>query len=256
MSGTNSRQVRREFIRKAALSGLAALSIPAIVSSALAEPKQKKLKLKHDAVILFQGDSITDAGRSREEQGYNNSRALGAGYAFLAASDLLLQHPAKNLKFYNKGVSGNKVHQLADRWEEDCLALQPDVLSILIGVNDYWHTLDNAYEGTVETYTSDLVKLLDRTKSQLPNTKLIIGEPFAVPGIKAVTPKWYPAFLDYQKASRQIAAQFGASFIPYQQIFDKAQKLAPGTYWTNDGVHTTLAGAELMAQAWLQTVKG
>ena len=85
---------------------------------------------------------------------------------------------------------------------------------------------------------------------------MIIGEPFAVTGIKAVDEKWYPAFNDYRAAAREIAQSFGAVFIPYQAVFDKAQQTAPGVYWTHDGVHPTLAGARLMAHAWLEAVKG
>ena len=85
--------------------------------------------------------------------------------------------------------------------------------------------------------------------------KLIICEPFAVPGVKAVDDKWYPEFYGYQKAAREIAVQSGATFIPYQKIYDEARKQAPGVYWTGDGVHPTLSGAQLMAQAWLETIK-
>jgi lysophospholipase L1-like esterase len=148
------------------------------------------------------------------------------------------------------------VFQLADRWDADCINLKPNVLSILIGVNDYWHTLTNGYTGTIETYRSDYRKLLDRTKQALPDVKLIIGEPFAVRGVRAVDDKWYPAFDGFRQAAKEIADQYGAIFIPYQSIYDKAIESAPGSYWTNDGVHPSLAGAELMAHAWLETVKG
>ena len=172
------------------------------------------------------------------------------------APSCCLHHAGKDLKVYNKGISGNKVYQLAERWDADCLELQPKVLSILIGVNDFWHTLTGGYKGTVETYRNDLKTLLDRTKQKLPGLQLIIGEPFAVTGVKAVDEKWYPAFNDYRQAAREIADAYQAVFIPYQKIFDKAQKTAPGAYWTGDGVHPTLAGAKLMAQAWLEAVKG
>jgi lysophospholipase L1-like esterase len=245
---------RRGFLKKAALGSLLTIGIPEIVSSALAAEQTKKVTLKQNAVILFQGDSITDAGRKKDNMDYNSPAALGNGYAFLATADLLLQHPGKNFKFYNKGISGNKVYQLAERWETDALALKPDVLSIMIGVNDFWHTLTNNYTGTIQTYRDDFKKLLDRTKHQLPEVKLIIGEPFGVTGIKSVNEKWYPAFNEYRQAAREIANTYGAVFIPYQSVFDKAQKLAPGVYWTYDGVHPSLAGARLMSKAWLETV--
>ena len=154
------------------------------------------------------------------------------------------------------GISGNKVYQLAERWEKDCLQIKPNVLSILIGVNDFWHMLNGRYNGTIKTYRDDYKTLLHRTKQNLPDVKLIIGEPFAVPGIKAVDEKWFPAFDEYRAAAREMANAFDAVFIPYQSVFDKAQKSAPGVYWTFDGVHASLAGAHLMAHAWLEAIKG
>jgi len=129
------------------------------------------------------------------------------------------------------------------------------VLSILIGVNDFWHTKTNNYSGTVKVYEDDYRALLKRTLSALPGVKLVIGEPFAVAGIRAVDHTWYPEFDKYREASRKIADEFKAIFIPYQKVFDEAQKHAPGVYWTHDGVHATLAGACLMANAWLQAVR-
>ena len=246
---------RRNFIRKAALGGLMAISIPEILSASMSPPGVKKNTLKNNNIILFQGDSITDSGRNKEDNSYNNARALGSGYPMLAGAALLEKYASLNLKVYNKGISGNKVFQLAERWDKDCLEIKPDILSILIGVNDIWHKLNGQYNGTVEIYKKDYIALLERTKKALPNVKLIICEPFAVPGVKAVDDKWYPEFYDYQKAAKDIATQFGATFIPFQKIYDEAQKQAPGAYWTGDGVHPTLAGAQLMAQAWLKCIK-
>jgi lysophospholipase L1-like esterase len=247
--------LRRRFLKKAALSSAVAAGIPQIVSATYAQEKSGKITLAQNDIILFQGDSITDAGRNREKGEANNSKALGGGYAFIAGSELLMKHPDKNLQVYNKGISGNKVYQLTERWEADTLSLKPNVLSILIGVNDFWHTLTHNYTGTTETYRKDLEALLERTKKELPGIKLVIGEPFAVLGIKAVDQKWYPVFDEYRHAAREIAGRYGAAFVPYQTVFDKAQKLAPGSYWTYDGVHPSVAGDQLMAHAWLTAVK-
>jgi len=252
----NTNNSRRNFLKTTALAGLAAINIPEIVSAAYRPEKAKKIALSNEDIILFQGDSITDAGRKKSDQPANSSLGMGPGYAFVAASEMLYRYPSKTLKCYNKGVSGNKVYQLADRWQTDCLDLKPTVLSILVGVNDFWHTLVNGYTGTIKTYRDDYKALLDRTKQALPDVKLIIGEPYAVIGVKAVDDKWYPNFNEYRQAAREISDSFGAAFIPYQEIYDKAQKSAPGSYWTVDGVHPSLAGARLMAEAWLQTVKG
>lgn len=246
---------RRDFLRKAAVGGAMAFTLPEIISASGFAPAPKKAKLMKDNVILFQGDSITDAGRNKEDNGYNTQRILGTGYAFLAAANLLKEYAPLSLKIYNRGISGNKVFQLAERWEKDCLELKPDVLSILIGVNDFWHKFNGQYAGTPEIYKKDYIALIERTKIALPDVKLIICEPFAVPGVKAVNEKWYPEFYEYQKAAGEIAEQFGAIFIPYQKVFDEAQKFAPGSYWTGDGVHASLPGAQLMAEAWLEAVK-
>lgn len=246
---------RRKFITNAAIGTLASIAIPDIVSAATTNAAAKKIQLNANDVILFQGDSITDWGRNKSDTTPNSFQMLGNGYVYLASAELLLKNPDKNLKIYNKGISGNKVFQLADRWDTDCLAIKPNVLSIMIGVNDFWHTLTSGYKGTIDTYRTDFKKLLDRTKQALPDVQFIIGEPFAVNGVKSVNDKWYPAFNEYRAASKEIAKDFGAAFIPYQSIFDEALKLAPGTYWTNDGVHPSIAGASLMAHAWLKTVK-
>ena len=205
-------------------------------------------------VIVFQGDSITDAGRNKQHQEANNSGSLGRGYAGLIAAELLGTHPQQNWQCYNRGISGHKVHQLAARWQEDCLDLEPDVLSILIGVNDFWHTLTNDYKGTVDIYDRDLRNLLDLTLAALPDLKLIIAEPFAVDGGTAIdNDKWFPAFNGYREAAKNIAKDYKAAWIPFQKIFDDALELAPVSYWCPDGVHPAPAGNYLMAQAWIKT---
>ena len=202
-------------------------------------------------VLLFQGDSITDAGRAREDRAPNHMPSLGSGYASLAAGRVLRQYPKRSWQCYNRGVSGNKVFQLADRWETDCLDLSPTVLSILIGVNDFWHTLDGRYEGTVERYERDFRALLRRTREALPEVALLIGEPFALREGGHVNDRWYPTFDEYREAARRVAEDFGASWIPYQSIFDEALEEAPASYWAPDGVHPSLAGSALMARGWV-----
>lgn len=251
----NSSDSRRSFIKKAVTGGILAVSIPEIVSAAMVSAGRKKKMLSAGKTILFQGDSITDAGRNKDETAYNNARGMGTGYAMLAGAYLLEKYSTFDLKIYNKGISGNKVYQLAERWDKDCLELKPDILSILIGVNDIWHKLNGQYEGTAEIYKRDYIALLEKTRKALPDVQLIICEPFAVPGVKAVDDKWYPELYDYQRSAREIADLFSAVFIPYQKIFDEAQKRAPGVYWTHDGVHPSLAGAQLMAEAWLASIK-
>ena len=244
---------RRDFLKTATMSG-AMLSIPGIVASAMTISQTSKISMQKDDVILFQGDSITDAGREKDTKTPNTSPMMGSGYVIQAAGELLFKHAEKNLTIYNKGISGNKVYQLAERWNTDCIDLKPNVLSILIGVNDFWHTKTGGYQGTAKTYEDDFRALLKRTLTALPNVKFIIGEPFAVTGVRAVDNSWYPEFDRYREAAGKLADEFKAAFIPYQKVFDEAQKRAPGVYWTHDGVHASLAGAHLMANAWMEAV--
>lgn len=250
---------REEFLQGITQATIASFAFIPFVTGKAPDKKthtteSAKLPVPDDAIILFQGDSITDAGRNKNEELSNDASALGSGYAFLAAVDLLGSHPSKKLQCYNRGISGNKVFQLSERWETDCLNLKPDILSILVGVNDFWHTLDFNYKGTAETYEDDYRKLMERTKKALPDTKIIIGEPFALRAGSAVNDSWYPNFPKYQDAAKAVAKDFGAAFIPFQSIFDAASEKVPATYWSADGVHPTLAGSHLMAKAWLETV--
>ncbi len=164
---------------------------------------------------------------------------------------MLVDYPDAKLKVFNRGNSGNKVHQLAERWQTDCLDLKPDVLSILIGVNDFWHTQSGNYKGTVEVYEKDYRALLTRTKKALPKVKLILCEPFVLK-CGAVNDKWFPEFDRYRAAARRISEDFKTAFVPFQTIFDQAVAYAPAAHWAGDGVHPSAAGASLMAHHWLQ----
>jgi len=248
---------RRTFLRTSA-TVLGAAGLAQISSAEAAEswpPPTRSLIYKGD-IVLFQGDSITDAGRSREKAGTPNEQTgLGSGYAWLAAAELLVDHPADELKVYNRGISGNKVFQLAERWQSDCLDLKPNVLVILIGVNDLWHKLDGKYDGTVEIYERDYRALLERTRKALPKVKFVICEPFVL-RCGAVGDKWFPEFDGYRAAARRIAHDWRATFIAFQTMFDTAVKYALPDHWAKDGVHPSSAGASLMAHCWLRACSG
>jgi len=258
-TGTSS--TRRDFLGQTALTTAAALTASTLLaSSGCSNPLKRSsgsagsgLIGKGD-VVLIQGDSITDAGRNRGREGHANDRgALGSGYPFLIAAQLLAAQHDPELKIYNRGISGHKVFQLADRWDKDCLALKPDVVSILIGVNDIWHKLDGRYDGTIEIYERDYRALLERTRRELPGVKLVVCEPFVL-RCGAVNDKWFPDFDGYRASARKVATAFDAVFVPFQSMFDEATKDAPPAYWAGDGVHPTIAGAQLMAQTWIDTV--
>lgn len=259
----NNQTTRRNFLKNTAAVTAATLTTSSILSSAgcsetIALPfcgTACRLTDKNN-IILFQGDSITDSGRDRKRQNIaNEPPAMGTGYVLLAASQLLDEYSEVKPKIYNRGISGNKVFQLASRWDTDCIALKPGIVSILVGVNDYWHISKHGYEGTAETYEKDYRALLQRTRRELQEVTLVVCEPFVL-RCGEVNQSWFPAFDGYRAAAKKVAAEFKTIFVPFQSVFDKATKNAPAQYWAADGVHPTLPGAHLMAKAWLKAVFG
>jgi acyl-CoA thioesterase I len=134
------------------------------------------IQLKKNAAILFQGDSITDCG-CRE----GNILGLGRGYVYIAASLLLAKFPQLKLTIVNKGISGNRVQDLAGRWDRDCLAIKPDVLSIMIGINDTWRAFDSNDPTATDTYYSAYHSILKKTRDKLGDIPIILCEPFLLP---------------------------------------------------------------------------
>lgn len=248
---------RRNFISRMALTGLAvvALSQKEILAREgdhTGAPQQ--LPLDKGMVILFQGDSITDGNRGRNE---DPNHIMGHGYAFSIASRWGADYPEKGLQFINKGISGNKTIDLAARWQQDTIELKPDVLSILVGVNDSSSIVFN-WEPviSVEKYEKIYHSLLDQTIEKFPDIVLVLCEPFILP-VGKVKENWeayQPDMAKRQAVVRKLALQKNAIFVGFQEVFEKACKKAPAEYWMWDGVHPTVAGHELMAREWIKQV--
>ena len=205
-------------------------------------------------VVLFQGDSVTDCGRDRAAGDPNRAGPLGTGYPLLVASAELAAHPASEFKFYNRGISGNKIPDLEQRWAADTIALKPDVLSILIGVNDFWHTKTHGYTGTVADYETGFAALLQATRQALPSVRLVVIEPFVL-RCGAVDASWFPEFDERRAAAARVARQVGATFVPMQARFTELASRSTPEYWAADGVHPTAAGHGLIAERWRHAVK-
>lgn len=199
--------------------------------------------------ILFQGDSITDAGRNREA-GF----ITGWGYPTLVASRLGYENPCA-CEFINRGIGGNRISDLVARMKCDIINLQPDVMSILIGVNDVWHEL-SSQNGTGTALFETLYDLLiTEVKQALPNIRILIMEPFVLKG-PATEEKWEDfrdGVAEKAAAARRVAEKHGLEFIPLQEKLNEATTLAPSTYWLRDGVHPSEAGHELLAREWIKT---
>jgi lysophospholipase L1-like esterase len=237
------------FSRRSVIQGLASLGALGALGGgrAAAQNVGAPKAPEKGSVILFQGDSITDAGRKKDSLAANDPKGLGNGYAALAAGELLGTYPNAELKVFNRGISGNKIPDLAARWQADCLDLKPNILSILIGVNDLWHTFafGNKYKATVEDYEKGYRDLLEQTLKALPDTRIVICEAFTTR-----TSDDFKPLAQYAAASRKLADEFKLTFVPFQSVFDNALKAAPAEFWLWDGIHPSLSGHALMCQAW------
>jgi lysophospholipase L1-like esterase len=195
--------------------------------------------------LLFIGDSITDCGRRTDPD------ALGGGYVRLVRDHLAVKDPANCPAVLNLGISGNKVTDLRDRWARDVLEQKPDVLSVMIGINDVWHSFSPTPAGvSIEDYLKTYHVILRQVQGALPNCLTVLCEPTVI---------WPPApeegnklLQPYIRAVHEVGREFGAAVIvPTHSAFQKARAARPEIAWTNDGVHPSSAGHYLIARTWL-----
>lgn len=197
--------------------------------------------------LVFIGDSITDAGRQREAAPYGN------GYVHLARAFLLARYPALGLNIINQGVSGNTVRDLDRRWEEDVIALQPDWLSVKIGINDVWRQVQGRRDQAVllDEYAATYDRLLRRTREATP-ARLILMEPYVIEQERADP---FRAIIDsYLPVIHRLATEFNAILIETQVAFDEALAAQPAAFWANDRVHPNMPGHAVIARAFLRGV--
>ena len=204
--------------------------------------------------ILFYGDSITDANRNREKE--NVPAAYGFGYPFLITAALNGRHPLEH-EYINRGIGGNRIVDLYARVKIDAWNLKPDMISILIGVNDVWHEIMKSNGVDLERFEKVYRMLIEDTKKELPDVKLVIMEPFVLHG--TATDEHYKEFLKvkkYAKVAKKIAKDYKCVFVPLQKDLDEAAAKYGADYCLRDGVHPAMGGAYIIADKWLKTVFG
>ena len=196
--------------------------------------------LTKDNVLLFLGDSIT----------------AGDSYVALLKARLLFENPDKNLTIHNRGISGNRIVDLFARIKEDCHNLRPNIVSILIGINDVWQEYSNNQGVEAEKFWRTYDMLLGELKGRHPDAKIVIMEPFVLGGNLPVGDygSWREEMAIRTSIIKNLAEEYSASYIPLQELFDAVCFDAADTYWLHDGIHPTAAGHALIADAWIKAV--
>lgn len=205
--------------------------------------------------ILFQGDSITDGNRYKDiESRWDKNHQIGHSYAYIITSLIGMKYPQRQFEFVNRGVSGNRTDELLLRWETDAIEENPDVLVILVGVNDAFCNYEGReYDKEANLYESNYRKLLEESRKKNPDLKIVILEPFANVYIAKESDVISQEFRleklkNIQKKAKEIAKEFKAVFIPLQDKFNKIKDTPCPKYWLWDGIHPTEAGHGLIAK--------
>ncbi|HOO51646.1 MAG TPA: SGNH/GDSL hydrolase family protein [Alphaproteobacteria bacterium] len=206
-----------------------------------------KCGIPDNGTVLFQGDSITDAGRD-----YGNGDSMGSGYAMMASSLFSAMYPEKRIKFLNRGISGNRVNDLEERWKRDCLDLKPDCVSIMIGINDTWRAFDSNDPTSTESYERSYRYILDLTQKEL-GAVLVLIEPFVLPWPQDRR-AWRSDLDPRIEIVHRLAQEYGAILVRMDRIMNEAADKREPSFWAEDGVHPTPAGHALIAISWLEQV--
>ncbi len=211
--------------------------------------------------ILFQGDSITDGNRYKSKASeWDKNHQIGHSYAYIVTGLLSMKYPEKHFEFVNKGISGSQTSGLLSRWQSDALDIAPDVLSVLVGVNDMiFASPSGRTDLSAAAYEENYRKILTLARAQNPDLKLVLMEPFAYvedqQGTTLSVTVRQAILQSEQKIVRKLAAEFDAVFVPLQACFDEAKKLREPKYWIWDGTHPTEAGHAIIAREFLKATK-
>ncbi len=201
--------------------------------------------------ILFQGDSITEAGRSKE-----NDRIIGCGYAMLVTAELECEYP-NEYTCVNRGVGGNRIVDLYARIKSDVINLKPDIISIHVGINDVGYDILHNNGTSPDKYYKIYSMMIEEIKEALPDVKIMIMEPFVLEGHGTAEhiEEFRAGCREMSIRAKKISDTYGLTFVPLQDAFDKACQTAPSTHWVTEGVHPHPAGHGIIKREWLKAFK-
>lgn len=203
--------------------------------------------------LVFIGDSITDMKWGRDESDRNHY--LGHSYVFLIAARLGVDMPEADLAFFNRGISGNRLGDLRRRWERDAVEMKPDLLSVLVGVNDVHGNLDDLDGDQWET---DFRQALDGSRKANPELRFVLIDPFVLASGRLKPPEEYRRWRSQTNrlgdVVARLAKEFDAAHVAMQEVFDQAARAVSPEHWIWDGIHPLPPGHELIARTWLETV--
>ena len=203
--------------------------------------------------IVFFGDSITDSGRNKEADLLNSS--YGHGYVLFASGKIMTDSPNK-YEVYNRGISGNRIVDAYARIKKDVWNLEPDVLSIYIGVNDVWHEIKYNNGVELDRFSKMYRTLLEDTIKRLPNCKLIMIEPFVVKGTRTNDGEGeFEKFMqvyEYAKVCESLAKEFNIPYLKTQDMANETTEAYGEKFFAIDGVHPSITGSKLIADEWVK----
>lgn len=198
--------------------------------------------------LLFIGDSITDMRRYREEP---TPYCFGNGFVFLLEAALTKKYP-KQFEIINRGISGNRIVDIYQRIKADCWNQMPDVVTIMVGVNDVYHELKYGNGVDQERFKRFYDMMIEDTKKVLPNATIIIMGSFILEGKE--TAERFDEFCEikeYAEITRKVAQKHNCLFVSLQEHFDALAAEYGADYFLFDGIHPTVAGANVIAEHWL-----
>ncbi|WP_281336072.1 SGNH/GDSL hydrolase family protein [Flavobacterium eburneipallidum] len=242
---------RRNFIKKSALASLMAMSLPEVLSASNTVAFNSENK---SLTFVFQGDSITDGNRGRTK---DPNHIMGHGYVYSIASSIGADFCKDKHHFINKGISGNTISDLEKRWQHDALDLNPDVISILVGINDVASEIEKKPSAINNLeFESKYRKLIVDSKKVNPAMVLVLCLPF----VAAVGKRqndfeiWNKATTEKAMIIQKLAKEYDTVLVNFPQVLEKAIKKVPAEYWIWDGIHPTVPFHTLMAREWIAAV--